>query len=285
MQLFAIILAVSLERSLAVGKHWTWRRMLLRWQQIQLHKTELQDWKQNGLGQLVWALIPAFLIGLVLALFDNMLLSFLASTGLLLVAMVCTPARKRYKEYVELCRQLDETELSKKERTALLHERELAAERLIRSAGHRDIDSVQQALLWIHLRAYFAVLLYFILFGIVGALVYATLRDMRRPKHIPRSTWTRAYYLLNWLPTRVMSLGFLFVGNFSKASGLWLSTLGNIPPSNRDALFRVAAAADEITVEDPEQHGATALTTVGLVKRNFLLFIVFVSILTIAGWL
>ena len=56
MQLFAIILAVSLERSLAVGKHWTWRRMLLRWQQIQLHKTELQDWKQNGLGQLVWAL-------------------------------------------------------------------------------------------------------------------------------------------------------------------------------------------------------------------------------------
>lgn len=284
MPLFAIILAASLERTLNLSREWSWRRLLLRWQHLQFSKTQLQDWKQNGLGQLGWMLLPAFIIGFVLALFDNLLLSFIVSTGLLLVSMTCASARQSYKSYLAAAAQLDHADLDHAERSAAEQTVAASLTQLRKVSGRKDAPAIEHALLWIHLRYYFAVLLYFVLFGIIGALVYATLRDMRKPRHFETESWQRGQYLIDWLPTRVMALGFLFVGNFSKSAGLWLSTLGNIPADNFSALTNIAEAAEELRGEDIDR-ATTALTTVNLIKRNLLLFIVFISILTIAGWL
>lgn len=273
MQLLAIILAYALERTVTVGKNWHWRRLVLRWQHLEFEHTGLKEWKQNGLGQLVWALIPAFLIAFVVALSGNLLLHFIVGTAAIVLSIQCPQARVAYKEY------LDSANAGDAARTAE------ALRQLRLASGRTDAAPVHDLLVWIHLRQYFAVLLYYVLFGIVGVLVYATLRDMRRPRRTSSINWQRAQFMIDWLPTRVMTFGFLLVGNFSKAAGIWLSSVGNIPGDNFSALTKIAAAAENLEPESSDDVTSTALTTVALLKRNLLLFIVFIAVFTISGWL
>jgi len=208
----------------------------------------------------LWAIIPALLLGFILLLFNSTLLTFLVSTLGLLVAIQAPQARAAYKAYLTAQEEEDGAEQARQLKL------------LQQASGRKDPAPVEHLLLWIHLRHYFAVMLYFILLGVAGALVYATLRDMR---HSKSARWQTVHQVINWLPTRVMTLGFLLVGNFSKAAAVWLSSIGNKPQNNFTALIKVAEQAEDLS----------APTTVALIKRNFLLYVVFIALLTIAGWL
>jgi len=260
MSLLAILLAYSLERTLEVTRNLHWRRLVLRWQHAQFNNTQLQQWRQNNLGQVFWALIPALLVGFLLAIFNSLLLSFLISSLGLLVAIQAPQARAAYKAYVIAQEQEDAAEQAYQLR------------RLRQASGRQQAAPVEHLLLWIHLRHYFAVMLYFVLFGVMGALLYATLRDMR---HERSEGWQTLQQIIDWLPTRAMGLGMLLVGNFRQAAAVWLSSIGNKPQNNFIALTKIAEAAEQLTAQ----------TTVALVKRNFLLYIVLIALLTIAGWL
>ncbi|OZB07016.1 MAG: hypothetical protein B7X54_00220 [Idiomarina sp. 34-48-12] len=260
MYLLAILLAYSLERTLEITRNLHWRRIILRWQHWQVSNTKLEGWRENDLGYVLWAIIPALLIGFVLLLLDNILLTFLVSTAGLLSAIQAPAARAAYKAYLQAEHDEDGAEQAKQLKL------------LQQASGRHEAAPVEHLILWIHLRHYFAVMIYFVLLGVAGALVYATLRDMRHNKS-PR--WTAVHQIIDWLPTRLMTLGFLLVGNFSKAAATWLNSVGNKPQNNFIALTKVAELADDLT----------APTTAALVKRNFLLYIVFVALLTIGGWL
>lgn len=259
MYLLAILLAYSLERTLEITRNFHWRRIILRWQHWQVKSTQLEGWRQHDLGQVLWAIIPALAIGFVLMLLNSTLVTFLVSAAGVLLAIQAPEARKAYKKYLQAEADEDGAEQA--------HQ----LKKLQQASGRKEAAPVEHLLLWIHLRNYFAVLVYFVLLGVTGALVYATLREMR---HSRSARWDTANQIINWLPTRLMSLGFLLVGNFSKAAAVWLNSVGNKPQNNFIALTKVAEQADDLT----------ALTTVALVKRNLLLYIVFVAVLTIGGW-
>ncbi|WP_417665801.1 regulatory signaling modulator protein AmpE [Pseudidiomarina sp.] len=259
MYLLVILLAYSLERTLEITRNLHWRRIILRWQHWQVRGAQLEAWRQHDLGQVLWAIIPALFIGFVLALLNNVLLTFLVSAAGLLAAIQAPAARAAYKRYLQAESEEDGAEQARQLKL------------LQQASGRKEAAPVEHLLLWIHLRHYFAVMIYFVLLGVTGALVYATLRDMRHNKS-PR--WQTVHQIINWLPTRLMTLGFLLVGNFSKALPVWLSSIGNKPQNNFIALTKVAELADDLT----------APTTTALVKRNFLLYVVFVALLTIGGW-
>ncbi len=260
MYLLAILLAYALERTIRVTRNLQWRRIIRRWQLAQTKNTQVDEWRQNEWGQIGWALIPALLIGFIVLLINSVLVTFLVSAAGLLVAIQMPRARTAYKALLQAEAEGDEAA-----RNQQVQELQYAAER-------EEAAPAEQLLLWIHLRYYFAVLVYFLLFGITGALLYATIRDMR---HQRSENWTKINQIVEWLPTRLMGLGFLFVGHFSNAASVWLNSIGNKPQNNFIALTKTAEAAETLT----------ALTTVALIKRNFLLYLVFIAILTIGGWL
>lgn len=270
MYLLAILLAYSLERTVQLGRNWEWRRLVLRWQHLQISQDKVEEWRQHRLGRVLWAILPALIIWFVLALFGNTLLTFVVSAAALFLAIRVPAARTAYRNYLDAATSGDEEGAQ-----AALH-------KLQKLADRHEEASVENVLLWIHLRYYFAVFVYFLLFGVVGALVYATLRDMRHPHN---ERWSTAEQVIDWLPTRIMTLGFLLVGNFSRAAPLWLSSIGNVPQGNYAAATKIAAAAEDLTPKHEDDITSTALTTVALVKRNMLLFIVLLAVLTIGGWL
>ncbi len=278
MQLLAILLAYSLERTVTLSRNLHWSRIVLRWQQWQTKQTQMggdsqekiAEWRQHLLGEVVWAILPALIISFVVALLDSFLVSFVVGVLVLLATMQCRAARHAYKAYLAAANEGDTAACAEQLR------------QLRRAAGRHEAAPVHELLLWIHLRFYFATLLYYVLFGVFGALVYATLRDMKHPRN---KAWTQLQLVLHWLPTRIMSFGFLMVGNFGKALPVWLNSVGNMPQNNFVALAKVADAAEDLTPKHEDDITSTALTTVALLKRNLLFFIVLLAIMTIAGWL
>ncbi|RUO62500.1 regulatory signaling modulator protein AmpE [Pseudidiomarina insulisalsae] len=279
MQLLAILLAYSLERTVTLSRNLHWRRIVLRWQHWQTRQTQMgrggdaqekvSEWRQHLLGEVVWAVLPALIISFIVALLDSFLVSFVVGVLALLATMQCREARDAYKAYLEAANSGDDDGCAQQLRI------------LRHAAARHEAASVHELLIWIHLRYYFATLLYYVLFGVFGALVYATLRDMKHPRN---KSWKQLQLVVNWLPTRIMSFGFLMVGNFSKALPVWLNSVGNRPQNNFEALAKVANAAEDLTPKHEDDVTSTALTSVALVKRNMLFFIVLLATMTIAGW-
>ncbi|MBD1389978.1 regulatory signaling modulator protein AmpE [Neiella sp. HB171785] len=180
-------------------------------------------------------------------------------------------------------------------------------------------QGVGQTLAWVNYRYYIAVMIWLVIFGPVGVAFYATLRtlaDQERSQvaapeqdidtdalqvdddgevsgleqqldeltEQPQSTV--ASELLRWLdfiPVRLASLGLTLVGNFGKAMPVWLEHLVNTEESPKAHLVRVSLAAEEIA--DP--HNPTCVVSVGkfveIAKRNVLLVLSVVAILTLYG--
>src|SRR5690606_9474505 len=151
MYLLAILLAYSLERTLEITRNLHWRRIILRWQHWQVSNTKLEGWRQNDLGYVLWAIIPALLIGFVLLLLDNILLTFLVSTAGLLSAIQAPAARAAYKAYLQAEQNEDGAEQAKQLKL------------LQQASGRHEAAPVEHLILWIHLRHYFAVMIYFVL--------------------------------------------------------------------------------------------------------------------------
>lgn len=275
MYLLALLLTYSLERTVQISRNWHWRRLILRWQHWQFANQKIAEFRAHGLGHLVWAIIPALLIGFVLALLGNSLVTFVVSVAGLLLAILLPKVRNAYRGY--LAAGIADDRGERDEAAMAMHARTLRHQ-----IGRDESASVADVLVYIHLRYYFAVFLYFLLFGITGALVYATIRDMRQPR---TSSWRSLHQIIDWLPTRVMGFGFLLVGNFSQGFPIWLSSIGNQPQDNFTVASRLAAAAEPQSRDESGDAQQTALTTVALLKRNMLFFLVLVAILTIVHWL
>ncbi len=276
MYLLALLLTYSLERTVQISRNWHWRRLILRWQHGQFGYDKIAEFRTHGLGHLVWAIIPALLIGFVLALLGNSLVSFVISVAGLLLAITVPKARKAYRGY--LAAGIRDDQGARDDAAMAKHARALRHQ-----IGRDESASVAEVLVYIHLRYYFAVFFYFLLFGITGALVYATIRDMRQPRTV---SWRSLHQIIDWLPTRVMGFGFLLVGNFSQGFPIWLSSIGNQPQDNFTVASRLAAAAEPYAAADNDHDAQqTALTTVALLKRNMLFFLVLVAVLTIVHWL
>lgn len=275
MYLLALLLTYSLERTVQISRNWHWRRLILRWQHWQFANQKIAEFRAHGLGHLVWAIIPALLIGFVLSLLGNSLVTFVVSVAGLLLAILLPKVRNAYRGY--LAAGIADDRGERDEAAMAMHARTLRHQ-----IGRDESASVADVLVYIHLRYYFAVFLYFLLFGITGALVYATIRDMRQPR---TSSWRSLHQIIDWLPTRVMGFGFLLVGNFSQGFPIWLSSIGNQPQDNFTVASRLAAAAEPQSRDESGDAQQTALTTVALLKRNMLFFLVLVAILTIVHWL
>ena len=92
----------------------------------------------------------------------------------------------------------------------------------------------------------------------------------------------KTLYWLDWLPARIVSFGYLIIGNFSQGTATYLKYVFNFSEPNRRVIGDIALAAERV---EQEFIGCSfeAKCMVRLVKRNMLLMLAAIAIFTLLG--
>lgn len=238
--------------------------------------------------------IPAALVGTVYSLLGGALLSILALVFSVLVLLMCLGPREldgEVNDYIGAVEAGDDeraTELAGRVTGGTPPEAGLARNRAV----------TEGALLQFNERA-FAVLFWFVVLGPLGAVLYRVTCLARhdavsgaRPDAGFENAIQRLQGILDWVPVRLIALGFALAGSFEDAltdwkgyyehgSDLfWERNTGVLTATGRGAL-RMG------DMDDTDDGAAAGLGTVraalALLLRTLIFWVVFYGLLTIAG--
>ena len=89
-------------------------------------------------------------------------------------------------------------------------------------------------------------------------------------------------FWLDWLPVRITALGYMLVGHFSRALPVWIDCVFDVKKVPNNILADVAQKSEDFMI-DEEDCTAEPCLLVRLAKRNLLLLLAVIAILTLAG--
>jgi len=266
--------------------------------------------KHGTAASAAFIILPVVATAFLLQIIDNSVIQLLISTLVLIVCFGCTTTRNSYKAYLHSAFRGEET-------TTEMHHQQLLSDKNLPNMGFG------QALIWLNYRYYIAIMLYFTVFGAAGALFYrllTTVIEHKKAECIASAYENKAeaeasvisendadpesphegnvvpnmengcqnhhdvLFWLDWLPVRIASFGYMFVGHFSKAMPVWLESLFDNQKPTHQVLIDVAEKSEDIMVNDDDCTAEPCLL-VRLAKRNVLLVLAVISILTLAGLL
>ncbi|MBY6187776.1 beta-lactamase regulator AmpE [Marinobacter hydrocarbonoclasticus] len=280
MALFSLIVVLLAERMRLVAEACQFERWFERYRRIMFDDQALR----SGAKMVVTLVLPALLVWTAQKLlagvwFGVLHLALWIAVGLVLFGH--GPLRQRFRQYLEAARRGDKE-------SAMLHADRLDESDAMQAATEEELGQrMGQLSAWLNYRFYAAVALYYVLLGPAMATLYCTVRayhdhfaaqDCRRPWVAP------LLKLLDWIPARIVALGFALSGHFSKAAPVLVPKVLDPLADPRKMITEVALAAEEV----PETSGEPlciqpTLALLKLAKRNFILLLVVVSLLTIFG--
>lgn len=173
--------------------------------------------------------------------------------------------------------------------------------------GSEDISRVAIELGLIHAhRNMFGVLVWFALLpGPLGAILYR-LAELLKDRWGERPDGfgilaVKAFEVIDWLPARVTALSFAIAGNFEDAVYCWRAQAASWADNNQGTILASGAGALGVRLGDPlrEESGAYhrpevgvgeeadmdfLQSTVGLIWRTLVIWLVLLLLLEIAGW-
>ncbi|MEZ7276874.1 beta-lactamase regulator AmpE [Pseudoalteromonas sp. 68 DY56-GL68] len=282
MILISIIIALVIERLGARADYWQishYANSYLTLSNKQLSKKGLF---YSPIGFLIWLMLPVLAIAIVFQLSDSIIWQLAINVVVLLVCFGCSKQRALYKSYLNA---LTRNDLE----AASLYALQIGQKKL---EDEPQGETFGQTLAWLNFRFYCAVIFWFVILGVPGAVLYALVRtyaDKVRDDH--RVIYAKRFKLihtllfwLDWLPARVASFGYLVIGNFNKGTSCWLKYVLDFSVSNRKVVTQTALAAEQI---EQQHFGCTyeATCMMKLVKRNVLFFLVIIAALTLFGGL
>ncbi len=276
MSLISLLIALMAERHLS-SPAWqfsTYYQHYLTWLD---KKFGAQNVFQNTLSTLLMVLVPVLLLFLLINLLDSSLFEFIISTLVLILCLGCVQAREAYKCFLRSAFRGEIT-------TCEINRQQLLQEKGLEEQGFG------QALVWLNYRYFIAIIIFFVLFGAPGAVFYRLLTALvEQPKSQTitinsqqKAFITQVLALIDWLPVRITAFGYMFVGHFSNALTTWLESLYDVNRSPNKVLTSVAQVAEDFLV-DEEDCTAEPCLLVRLAKRNLLLLLAVISILTLLG--
>jgi len=298
MSLLSLLIALAAERSFS-AKVWHFNF----YYQHYLHFFGQNFTAKHGTAaSAAFIILPVLATYFLLNMVDNSVIQLLISTLVLIVCFGCSTTRNSYKSYLHSAFRGEET-------TTEMHHQQLLSDKNLPEMGFG------QALIWLNYRYYIAIMLYFTVFGAAGALFYRLLTTVIEHKkaqcmeaankmeqasvaenvadEIHESNVTPDFskgcqnhhdvlFWLDWLPVRIASFGYMFVGHFSKALPVWLDSLFDNKKPTHQVLIDVAEKSEDILVNEDDCTAEPCLL-VRLAKRNVLLVLAVISILTLAG--
>jgi len=301
MSLLSLLIALAAERSLS-AKVWHFN---FYYQHYLDFFSKNFTAKQGSAASAAFIILPVIATYFLLEIVDSGILQLLISTLILIVCFGCTTTRNSYKSYLHSAFRGEET-------TTEMHHQQLLTDKNLPQMGFG------QALIWLNYRYYIAIMLFFVVFGAAGAVFYRLLTTVIEQQKIEKtgssietcgehmqqtvaqeneqheSQRTPDFYQgcknhhdvlfwLDWLPVRIATFGYMFVGHFSKAMPVWLESLFDNRKPTHQVLIDVAEKSEDVMVNE-EDCTAEPCLLVRLAKRNVLLVFAVISILTLAGY-
>lgn len=167
-----------------------------------------------------------------------------------------------------------------------LHATDLDYDHCLDSISSEEMGArVGQLAAWLNYRYYGAVAFYLIILGPAGVLFYCTARyfnslNEEHPLPLP----SNLMFALDWLPARFVALGYALSGHFGSAFSRWRELVFGIYTQPQKIIAEVALAAEVL----PERGGApicvrSTIALLALSKRNFILILTILAVLTIFG--
>jgi len=308
MSLLSLLIALMAEKSLS-SSVWCFDHYYQKYVSFFQTNSTLSQLKSSNISYTIFLLFPVAVVYGILKLVDDGLLHLIISTLILIVSFGCFTTRNSYKEYLHAAFRGEVT-------TSELHHQQLLQDKNIPAMGFG------QALIWLNYRYYIAIMLFFVFFGAAGAVFYrllttvieqqngcsldskaveknsdeqveaeestdAELESANEQNNVPNiSSGCKNYhdilFYIDWLPVRITSFGYMFVGHFSKAFPMWLENLFDVKKPAHEILIDVAQKSEDIMVEEDDCTAEPCLL-VRLAKRNVLLMLAVISILTLLG--
>lgn len=311
MTLIVLLLVLITERVGLQATHWQVQTYLNYY--ISFALPQFSQVKGNKISLLLFISAPAVLLYLTMALFDSTLIRFILSLLVLAICVGNPQSRALYRQYLNALGRGD-TEAqfvihSQLAQQPTIIEPVQASDDVpeqesqnLKTKSEAESESIGETLIWINFRYYAVPIFYFVLFGAVGVVLYSTLLYLVEFKGIKQgeelencdahnkkelSLWLEWAY---WLPSRLVSLGFMVVGNFSNGLETWLKYAVNFSKSSKEMLCQVALQSEKQTntndnraEDNTRSFQSNPEHMVKLTKRNMGLFLVVVALLTLYG--
>jgi AmpE protein len=286
MSLLSLLIALAAEKSLS-SSFWRFDHYYQMYANFFQNNSLLSKHKDSTVIYTLFLLIPVALIYGILSLVDDGLLHFVLSTLVLIVCFGCFTTRSSYKQYLQAANRDEET-------TSKLYHLQLLQDKNLPPMGFG------QALIWLNYRYYIAIMLFFTLFGATGVVFYRLLTTVieqqnncpfdqnkeDNPGIVTVSSGCKNYhhilFFLDWLPVRITTFGYMFVGHFSKALPIWLESFFDSKKSAHKILSDVAQKSED-NIVDKNDCTAEPCLLVRLSKRNVLLLLATIAALTLFG--
>lgn len=298
MTLIILLIVLLVERVSLQSATWQVTRYLTWYTNKYSKKIKAND----QLSLLLFVVLPSVLIGILLFIFDSRLIDFIVSLFVLAVCIGHQPIRRYYRQY------LNATQRGDTEAASILHFKlmgePLEDDRVSEVEGKETPEeSIGETLIWLNLQYYAAPIFYFVVLGVPGVVLYSTILFLADSKYIGtledennQATLVKWHEWVMWIPARLVSLGYMFVGHFGNGLEAWLKYSANLAKSSKFVVTKVALASEGLVNEDnnksdnkesqeiePQRLLNNAEVMVRLAKRNMVLFLVVVALLTLYG--
>ena len=281
MALFSLLVAILVERLKLLPSGLQFDRLMVRY-----HK---QFWDADSLasefGVAMALILPAVVVFVVSHLLQGMLFDLLSLAFWVVVSIICFShqnIRTVFKQYIQAACRGDV-------QACYRYAGQLDCTECLDVVDEQDLgEKVGQTVAWINYRYYGAVALFLIFLGPVGAVLYCTVRfysDFNVKNQTKMPLVDDLQTLLDWLPSRLFSFGYVLSGQFSSGLRAWRQHGLRISCDAKTIVTQTAVAAESL----PEAGNApisvqSTLALLALSKRNFILLLTLVSVLTIFGF-
>lgn len=293
MSLITILIALFLERfsgTLDELRQFGWLDAYADWMRERLEAVNISD----GTVVFVATLLPPVLLlasvallvhGVVLGLLDIIL-----GVVILLLCLGPRDLKDQLEAYVE-AGAMNDTERQ------LRHAQELLGQEEVPEAPRERTRAVVEATFSEANSRLFAVLFWFAVLGPLGALIYRLGGLLKAPVEDRSESFmaasARLQALMDWIPARLIALGYGLVGSFDAAFAVLTRALPgtwqNMGEENRNLLREAGAEALQLDhvrgdLDDPAELDALVQRADGLILRTLVVFLAVLALVTLAGW-
>ena len=310
MSLLSLLIALAAEKSLS-SSFWRFDYYYQKYASFFQRITRFSRLKGSTFSYTIFLLLPvALLHGLLLFVGDG-LLHFIISTLVLIVCFGCFTTRHSYKQYLYAAFRGEQT-------TSELFHQQLLQDKNLPSMGFGQALIWLNYRYYIAIMMFFiifgapGVIFYRLLTTVIEQQNGCTLdqsedisgndnpdavENLDQEKentlnkgdkdYIPSvSSGCKNYhdilFYLDWLPVRITSFGYMFVGHFSKALPIWIESFFDSKKPTHKVLSDVAQKSED-TMVDADDCTAEPCLLVRLSKRNVLLLLATIATLTLFG--
>jgi len=310
MSLLSLLIALAAEKSLSASI-WRFDYYYQRYVSFFQNNATLSQLKGSNLGYTIFILLPVAVVYSILALVDDGLFHLIISTLILIVSFGCFTTRDSYKQYLHAAFRGEMT-------TSELHHQQLLQDKNLPEMGFGQALIWLNYRYYIAIMLFFVffgaagVVFYRLLTTVIeqqnGCSLDAdnteqesdiqtesiesshleSMAEESNEQHNEPSissgckNYNDILFYLDWLPVRITSLGYMFVGHFSKALPMWLESLFDSKKPTHQILIDVAQKSEDIMVDEDDCTAEPCLL-VRLAKRNALLVLAVISALTLVG--